>query len=194
MVAVRGDVIHTEEFEVIARAVERETEGVRAELIGGRLEVKRGPDGNHGRILNWLLLLLMPLHPGLFLHVAGQGLIVGARGQGRLRPDGVLAPLDAFVGSGEWGFSDAVVMVVEVTSPDPNSTWRDRVEKPIVYAQTGIPIYLLIDREAARVVVHSESDGDRYQDVHSYAFGREVTLPAQVGISFDSSPLEGWGE
>ncbi|MEV4233814.1 hypothetical protein AB0J47_01385 [Nocardia sp. NPDC049737] len=72
--------ILTTEFESIARAVERETAGVQVELIGGRLVVKRVPDGDHGRILNWLLLLLVPLNPGLFLHVIGQGLAVGSYG------------------------------------------------------------------------------------------------------------------
>ncbi|MFD6162240.1 Uma2 family endonuclease [Nocardia sp. NPDC060256] len=190
MAAVDEDALRTEEFEAIARAVERETDGVRVELIGGRLGVKRGSDGNHGWILNWLLLLLMPLHPALFLHVAGQGLVVGPHRKGRARPDGVLAPLSAFAGSGEWGSSDMVSMVVEVTSHDSDSNRRDREEKPIAYAQAGIPIYLLIDRDAAHVVVHSEPDGHRYQDVHSYAFGREVRLPAQVGVTFDSTPLQ----
>ncbi|MFI6165213.1 Uma2 family endonuclease [Nocardia sp. NPDC051052] len=192
MTAVHEDVILTEDFEVIARTVYRETEGVQLELIGGRLGVKRVPDGDHNRILNWLLMLLLPLNPGLFLHIAGQGLVVGPYRKGRARPDGVLAPPDAFVGCGEWGLSDAVVMTVEVTSHDSDSYQRDLVDKPTAYAQAGIPVYLLIDRDQAEVVVYSEPDGDRYQDVHRYAFGRNVTLPKQVGISFDSTPLQEW--
>ncbi|RJO69887.1 Uma2 family endonuclease [Nocardia panacis] len=192
MTAVHEDQLLASEFEPIARAVERETEGLRVELIGGRLGVKAVPDGDHNRILNWLLLMLMPLSPRLFLHIAGQGLVVGAYRKGRARPDGVLAPMDAFVGYGEWAPADAVAMTIEVTSHDSDTNRRDRVEKPAAYAQSGIPIYLLIDRDAAEVVVHSRPDGGRYQDVHSYAIGLEITLPEPVGASFDSGPLKDW--
>lgn len=202
MTAVHGDPILvseegpilTTEFESIARAVERETEGVQVELIGGRLGVKRVPDGDHGRILNWLLMLLLPLNPGQFLHVIGQGLAVGSYRKGRARPDGILAPPDAFAGAGEWASPDAVVMTVEVTSHDSDTNQRDRVEKPIAYAQAGIPIYLLIDREAGKVVVHSQPDMDGYQDSHSYAFGRAVSLPEPVGITIDTESLKDMGD
>lgn len=187
---VRQDPILTSEFESIARAVERAIEGVQLEFIGGRLAVKRLSDGCHGRIINWLLLLFMPRNPQLFLHVAGQGLAVGTDRRGRARPDGVLAPLDAFAGTGEWAPSEAVAMTVEVTSAD--SDQRDRVEKPIAYAQVEIPIYLLIDRDSAEVVVYSKPNGDRYLDVHRYAIGLEVTLPEPVGETLDTAPLLDW--
>ncbi|MGW4772190.1 Uma2 family endonuclease [Nocardia sp. NPDC004278] len=189
---VAQDPILTSEFESIARAVEREIEGVQLELIGGRLAVKRLSDGGHGRILNWLLLLFMPLNPQLFLHVAGQGLAVGTDYRGRARPDGVLAPLDAFAGTGEWAPAEAVAMTVEVTSRGSDSNERDRVEKPIAYAQVEIPIYLLIDRDSAEVVVYSKPNGDKYLDVHRYAIGVEVTLPEPVAVTLDTAPLLDW--
>ncbi|MFI6998876.1 Uma2 family endonuclease [Nocardia sp. NPDC050175] len=194
MTAVHEDTFLTEEFEAIARAVDREVEGMQVELIDGRLGVKRVPDGDHGRVLNWLLMLLMPLSPGLFLHVIGQGLAVGPYRKGRARPDGVLAPYDAFGGAGEWASPDPVVMAVEVTSHDSGTNKRDRVEKPAAYAQAGIPIYLLIDRDAGTVVVHSQPGDDGYQDVHSYAFGREVTLPPPVGITLDTEALKDFAD
>ncbi|WP_433522407.1 Uma2 family endonuclease [Nocardia pseudovaccinii] len=186
--------IFTTEFESIARAVERETEGVQVELIGGRLGVKRVPDGDHGRILNWLLLLLLPLNPELFLHVIGQGLAVGSCRKGRARPDGILAPPDSFAGAGEWASPDAVVMAVEVTSHDSDTNQRDRIEKPLAYAQAGIPIYLLIDREAGKIVVHSQPDEDGYQDLHRYPFGSAVSLPKPVSITFDTESLKDMGD
>ncbi|QIS10276.1 Uma2 family endonuclease [Nocardia arthritidis] len=192
MTAVEEGRILTTEFESIARAVERETEGVLVEFIDGKLGVKGVPDGDHNRILNWLLMTLMPLHPALFLHIAGQGLAVGAYRRGRARPDGVLAPPDAFVGAGEWASADQAVMVVEVTSPDSDSNRRDRCEKPIAYADASIPIYLLIDRDSAEVVVHSQPSAGRYQDVHRYAFGLEVALPEPVGVTLDTEPLKNW--
>jgi Uma2 family endonuclease len=194
MNAVFDDPVRVEEFETVARIAERETEDWRFELIGGRLGVKLMPDGDHGRILKWLLLLLMPLSPGLLLDITGQGLALGKYRKGRARPDGILAPIDAFVGAGEWASANGVVMTVEVTSSDSDTNQRDRVDKPAAYAQTGIPIYLLIDREKTVLVVHTNPDGDRYRDVHTAAFGDIVTLPAPVGITLDTTPLLDWIE
>ncbi|WP_433599034.1 Uma2 family endonuclease [Nocardia sp. CA-135953] len=192
MTAVHEDPILTSEFEAIARAVERETEGMRVELIGGRLGVKPVPDAEHNRILHWLLLALMPLSPRLFLHLAVQGLEVGAYRKGRARPDAVLAPIDAFLGQGEWASAHAALMAVEVTSWDSDTNQRDRVDKPTAFAETGIPIYLLIDRDSAEVVVYSKPENGRYLDVHRYVVGLEVTLPLPVGVTLDTAPLRDW--
>lgn len=58
MTAVHEPGIDVGEFEALARAADRETEGVRLELIDGRLEAKAAPDGNHDRIVNWPLVLV----------------------------------------------------------------------------------------------------------------------------------------
>jgi hypothetical protein len=44
------------------------------------------------------MMLLMRLRADLVLDVAGRGLEIGAYRNGRVRPDGILASLDAFVG------------------------------------------------------------------------------------------------
>ncbi|MFC9996177.1 Uma2 family endonuclease [Nocardia sp. NPDC127526] len=181
----------TDDFEALARAAERETEGVQLEYIGGRLGVKAVPDGDHNRIFLWLMLLLMPFSPGLILH-PGQGLKVATYGKGRARPDGALAPLDAFVGTDEWAPVEPVVMAVEITSRDTDTNKRDRVEKPTAYAQSKIPIYLLIDRDKAEVIVYSEPDGTRYEEARRFAFGRPVPLPAPLNITLDTTPLQDW--
>ncbi|KAA8887468.1 Uma2 family endonuclease [Nocardia colli] len=194
MTAVHEDTFLTEEFEVIERAAARELEGVQLELIDGRMGVKRMPDGDHSEILSWLLMLLMPLNPKLFLYVTGQGLAVGQYRKGRARPDGILAPRGAFRGAGEWASADEVVMAVEVTSRDSDTNRRDRVEKPVAYAQAGIPIYLLIDRDNGQVVLYTQPDGDGYTDVHGYAIGRAVTLPAPIGITIDTEELKDFAD
>jgi Uma2 family endonuclease len=188
MTAVYEPGIETSEFEAVARAVDRETEGLQIELIDGRLGAKTVPDGNHNWILNWLLVTILGLGRGLFLH-QGQGLEVGAYRKGRARPDGVLAPMDAFLGVGEWASPEPVLMAVEVTSRDSDTNQRDRIDKPAAYAQAGIPVYLLVDRDTKEVVVHAEPDGKRYQVEHRYAFGHPVTLPDPVAVSLDTTPL-----
>jgi Uma2 family endonuclease len=188
MTAVQEPGIDVAEFEAIARAVDRETDAVRVELIGGRLGAKPVPDGNHDWILNWLLVTIMSLGGNLFLH-QGRGLQVGAYRKGRARPDGVVAPMDAFLGCGEWAAPESVRMAVEVTSRDSDTNQRDRIDKPAAYAEAGIPIYLLVDRDTKEVVVHAEPGSVRYQVVHRYAFGHSVTLPEPVAMTLDTTPL-----
>lgn len=83
-------------------------------------------------------------------------------------------------------------MVAEVTSFDSDTDRRDRVEKPRAYAEAGIPVHLLIDRDSAEVVVHSGPDGVRYESVRILPFGRTVELPEPVGIVLDAEPLKNW--
>ncbi|MFD3704769.1 Uma2 family endonuclease [Nocardia sp. NPDC058658] len=191
MTAVHHDPVTTTDFEAIAAAVERTTDALQLEYIDGKLGFKTAPDGDHNRIINWLLLLLMPLAPGLFLH-QGQGLKINEYRDSRARPDEVVAPLDAFVGHGEWAPSRDTVMAVEVTSHDSDTNKRDRVEKPTAYAEAGIPLYLLVDRDTAEIVLYSEPDGGRYQETRRYAFGRAVPLPDPISITVDTTPLLDW--
>lgn len=81
--------------------------------------------------------------------------------KGHARPGGVPVPMDAFVGQGEGASADGVLMVVEVTSKDGDTDVRDRVEKPSAYAESQLPVHLLIDRDSQEVKVHSEPDGVR---------------------------------
>lgn len=81
---------------------------------------------------------------------------------------------------------------LEVTSYDSDTNQRDRVEKPSAYAASSIPMYLLIDREKAEVVFHSEPVDGRYAEVHRYAFGRPVPLPEPIGLTLDTAPLRDW--
>jgi Uma2 family endonuclease len=191
MTAVHASPVSSSEFETISRAVEHTTDSVQLEYVGGRLGFKYAPDGNQNRNLNWLLTLLMPLSPQFFLH-QGQGLQVGSYRKGRARPDGVVAPLDAFVGRGAWAPADQVSMVVEVTSHDSDTNQRDRLEKPRAYAASSIPVYLLIDREKTEVVVYSEPVDGEYQEARHYSFGRPVQLPGPIGITLDTSALQEW--
>ncbi|MDJ1135521.1 Uma2 family endonuclease [Streptomyces iconiensis] len=179
-VAERDAQMRVEEFEAVAAG---SPETVTLEFLGGRIGVKKGPDGDHDEIIKWLMKRCMQHRPDLWLYPE-RGLIVEAYRKGRARPDGALAPDGHFSGHGEWAESDGVLMTVEVTSYDPDTDRRDRWEKPAAYAAAGIPVYLLVDREAGTVTVHSAPDPGRelYRDTHTVRFGEEVELPAPVGF------------
>ncbi|MFE0100317.1 Uma2 family endonuclease [Streptomyces sp. NPDC059009] len=179
------------QFEEIARHASRTSEGARLEFIHGRLGEKAGVDGNRGAVIAWLTRLFLRSRPELWLDPL-QGLVVESNKEGRARPDGSLVPSHAFVGAGEWADPTPVLMVVEVTSYDSDTDRRDRVDKPRAYAATGIPVYLLIDRETCEIKVHSQPDGGRYEQVMTLPFGKDVTLPGPVGITLDTEPLKNW--
>ncbi|ANW20184.1 Uma2 family endonuclease [Streptomyces clavuligerus] len=182
-----------EEFEAAARALTGAVEGVRPEFIHGKMGIKPVPDGDHERIIQWLIRICLRHRPELWLST-GQGLLVETCRKGHARPDGTLADAEAFVGAGEWADPAPVLMVVEITSydTDTDTDRRDRVEKPRSYAETGIPVCLLIDRDTCEVKVHSGPDGTRYESVLTVPFGKEITLPDPIGITLDTEPLKNW--
>jgi hypothetical protein len=180
-----------EAFEVLARHVLRVEEAPWLEFVNGKPAFKARPDGTRGRIIEWLTRLCVQADPGNWLF-ATQGLGIGTYRRGNARPDGALAPFDTFGGQGEWADPAGVLMVVEVTSYDEDTDRRDRVEKPRAYAETGIPVHLLIDRDTCEVKVHSQPDGVRYEQVVTVPYGKTVELPDPVGIELDTEPLKDW--
>lgn len=178
-----------EEFERIAAAAERE--GVRMEFIHGKLGVKAVPDGDHDEIIRRLMERCLQHRPDLWLYPE-RGLRVERYRKGHAKPDGALAHKGSFAGQGEWADPAQVVMVVEVTSYDGDTDKRDREEKPSAYAQTGIPVYLLIDRDTCEALVYTEPDGDTYANLTRRPFGRTIHLPDPVGISLETEALRDW--
>ncbi|WP_446039959.1 Uma2 family endonuclease [Streptomyces sp. SID1121] len=179
-----------EEFEELARHA---PETVRLEFIKGKVQVKAVPDGNHNEIVKWLQKQCIQHRPELWLY-AEQGLKVDTYRNGRARPDGTLAPDDHFVGAGEWAAPDGVLLVAEVTSYAADTDSRDRVEKPDGYAAAGIPVHLLVDRDASSVTVHSEPENGVYRAVTTRPFGALVELPGPVGITLDTEKLKHYAD
>lgn len=165
-----------EAFEQLAATAE--TLDVRLEFIFGRLGVKAVPDGVHDEIIRWVTQQCMQQRPDLWLYPE-RGLKVEISGQGHAKPDGTLAPQGSFVGDGQWSDPDQVLMTVEVTSYDRDTDRRDRHDKPRAYARTGIPVYLLIDRDAGEVVVYSRPEDGVYSFRERHQFGKPVELPSR---------------
>ncbi|MDJ0461945.1 Uma2 family endonuclease [Streptomyces sp. H27-C3] len=191
VVEERSSVLTQDEFEELARHAIRTNEALWLEFVDGKMGIKAVPDGDHGRIIEWLSRLCIQADTNWWLY-PDQGLRAEMYRKGNARPGGSLAPSGTFVGQGEWASADGVLMVVEVTSGDADTDQRDRVEKPRAYAESGLPVYLLIDRDACEVKVHSQPDGVRYELVSTVPFGKSVVLPDPVGIELDTEPLKDW--
>ncbi|MFF8368709.1 Uma2 family endonuclease [Streptomyces lydicus] len=183
--------IATTDFEEAARIFARLERGARLELIGGKVRSKPMPDGDHGLIIEWLTRMCIQSRPELWLY-PDQGIKVQTCRGGRARPDGALAPSGAVGGQGEWVDPDPVLMAVEVTSHDSDTDRSDRVEKSRAYAETGIPVYLLIDRDNCELAVYSEPNDSWYENVHTVPYGKTLHLPDPVGITLETEPLKDW--
>ncbi|MBY8877436.1 Uma2 family endonuclease [Streptomyces sp. PLK6-54] len=174
-------------FEHLAAEAERAEEGLRFEFLGGKLGVQPMPDGLHGEVIAWLQDVCMQLKPSRLY--TGMGLKVETYRNGRAIPDGVLAPRGYFLDAGDWAEPGGVLMTVEVTSYDRDTTQRDRVDKPRAYAEAGVPVFVLVDRDAGQVIAHSKPSNGCYRDVHAVVFGEPITLPEPVGLTLDTQEL-----
>ncbi|MEU5050638.1 Uma2 family endonuclease [Streptomyces sp. NPDC021096] len=175
-----------EEFEEIAL---KAPETVWLEFINGRLEVKPPHDGNHGETLMHLTMCCREQRPGLWLYPL-RGLKTEAGRQGRVRPDGVLAPVEHFVGHGEWSDPDGVLMTVEITPRGLGDDLSGLRRKRDGYAAAGIPVHVRIDRGKLGVVVYSMPKGGEYRMRRSWDMGEVVEIPAPVGITLDAEKLK----
>ncbi|MCY9783688.1 Uma2 family endonuclease [Nocardiopsis sp. EMB25] len=179
--------ISPELFEEIARLAGRE-ENAKLEYINGKVWVEPVTDSDHAAILSWMFRQFIAHRPDLDMPI-GQGLKIGTYRHGRALPDGVLVPVGHFNGQGDYPDPDGVLAVVEVTSWDADTHARDRVEKPAAYAATGIGVYLLVDRDANTVVVHSRPVNGRYMDRSEHPYGETVQVPG-LGVILDTDALK----
>lgn len=159
--------------------------GWRVELIEGEIYVVPPANGEHEEIVSELSGQVRDHDRGLGRYT-GIGLsLPGTNDPVRVIPDLAIAPKGSFGDQHDWHAPDAVLLVAEVTSASTAS--RDRVLKIRAYARAGIPVYLMIDREAGEAVVCSGPEGDDYTHKSLHKLGTEVPLPAPLGFSLDTA-------
>jgi Uma2 family endonuclease len=166
-------------------------EGYRAELIDGEIVVSPPPDGNHQRDI-WHILDQVARNSSIRMQYSGHsGLVVPSRDildDGRFIPDGIFAPaeLDVFHNAPPWMAPDGIELVLEVTSSRPD---LDRNAKRLAYAEAGIPLYLLVDRQERRVTLFSHPVHGDYSRTCAAAFGDTLELPKPFDFTLDTAPF-----
>ncbi|MFF7853930.1 Uma2 family endonuclease [Streptomyces sp. NPDC007904] len=169
-------------------AVLETPEGFRAELVEGELLLTPLPDGSHEHCLS---LIVDQVHTRSRTRTdfsGNKGLKLGradACPQDHVIPDGTLAPteLRLYRGADPWMPCEGVALVVEVTGTRPRT---DRETKPRCYARGGVPLYLLVDREASSVTLFSDPERDEYRERCTRPFGRPITLPEPFAFDLDT--------
>ncbi|MFD3941755.1 Uma2 family endonuclease [Streptomyces sp. NPDC058579] len=164
-----------------------EPEGWRVELIRGQIYVTGIGDGRHASIVAELRDQVFARRGYRYLSCYGRiGLeLPGPSGTDHVVPDLTVAPRGSYRDELVWHAPDPVLLVAEVTSASTVS--RDRGQKVHGYADAGIPVYLVIDREADEAVIHAEPRADGYAVRAVHRLGTVVALPEPLGFELDTS-------
>jgi Uma2 family endonuclease len=158
--------------------------GFKAELIEGKIVVTPPPDGEHETVIGRIAFEVAANSPKRTIDFAPtKGLIVP---NGRYIPDGAFAKRGTFAGADSWWHPEGLLMVLEVTSRSPG---KDREEKRTGYAAAGIPLYLLVDRKAEQVILHSDPEDSQYHSILAVKIGDPLALPAPFSFALDTGDL-----
>jgi Uma2 family endonuclease len=178
-------------------------DGHRYEIIDGSLYVSASPTPRHQLASSRLTTLLAGAAPGDLEVVPAVGIDLGSDdlevvpavgidlGSSVLEPD-VLVVSAAAVLAGRPKFAAAeVLLAVEVVSP--SSRRMDRMIKPSVLADAGVPAYWRVELEGADapvVVMHVLSDGV-YREVLTVRAGEAVVLDSPFPVEVRPAELVG---
>jgi Uma2 family endonuclease len=152
-------------------------DGVRRELIGGRLYVSAAPLPRHGRVVlrvGRIFLDYEEMNGG----VAIEGPGVRYSTQDSIEPDVVYVAADAVPRPGE-RFVNPIV-AVEVSSP--STRWVDLNEKRPLLESHGLPEFWFVDLRADRVEVYRLGDDDRYGPPVIVERGGVTSPPCMPGL------------
>lgn len=167
--------------------------GLRYEVLNGQLVVNAAPKPLNQWLVTELRDALKPALPPGYFALPGVGVLVG---DGEPIPDLVVGVKP--VPWNDRGLSaDQVKLVVEVVSP--STTLQDRMVKPVIYAEAGIPNYWRFEAnrfkgqlpgEALPVLFAYElADNGEYQLVQRAPAGEKVTLHSPFEFTVDPATL-----
>lgn len=168
----------------------RAPEGYKAELIDGEIVVTPPPDGDHEDIVGTIVWQIARSSASELSYAPNKGLILpcmNAKGRDqRVIPDATFALKEKrlFHGAEPWMPAQGVDLVLEVTSSKPE---RDRETKRRCYAEAGIPLYLLVDRQHQTVSLFSGPRNDDYSEAAWVPVGKSLALPKPLDFELDTA-------
>ena len=164
-------------------------EGIRVELLDGRLVMSPPPAVRHNQAVWWLVSALFDVAQRNGWELLQTTAVHIQATRDRPQPDLVVASPGAPQYDDHELYAHGVLLVAEVVSP--SSGHDDREFKRDAYARGGVPLYLLIDPQAAEksVTLFSDPRPDGYRSRTRAPFGDEIALPEPFGIGLDTSGL-----
>jgi Uma2 family endonuclease len=185
-------------------------EGTRVEVIGGDVFVSPGPAYAHSAMITDVqnaFAFRLGADPVFgWRTIQNQDLDLTAIADGYIPDLAVIATerhRELRSAPGHLIHPEDVELVVEVTSP--GNALNDRPQdvprlkgknKWYGYARTGVPFYLLVDRQprASRAILYSEPDQatGRYLEAAAWKFGDPISLPEPFGVEIDTGEWQPW--
>lgn len=158
-----------------------ERDGFKVEWLSGKIVINTTASAFHSLIVTETIRQF----PGdQWWGLADLG--VGTPGNHRgPQPDIVLVPAGALREDENPIRKELVIAVFEVVSDSTRA--EDIIDKPKVYADMGIPVYVIIDRHNRTVRVCSEPEGGEYTREAASPFGKPFVLPEPVGLTIATS-------
>ncbi|MCO5968569.1 Uma2 family endonuclease [Actinoallomurus soli] len=184
-------------------------DGTRVEVIGGEIVVSPGPMLAHNLIvsdINDRFAEIRATRPGFTWRcVQTTDLNLVRLGDGYV-PDLLVIDADVAREARQTGprylLPPQVELAVEVTSPSNAANDREpgrlgrRATKWGGYASTGIPYYLLVDRDprAPRTTLYARPDvhAGTYEVLTTWKFGETIHLPEPFGLDVPTGEWEPW--
>lgn len=170
----------------VVRAVYAEIdppEGYRVEIVEGLIAMSPTPAPRHAYIIGLIrgaVEASLPGHLGAYENLSCEEPEVDC-----YIPDLSVWPRELLRTETDWALpGDRCRLVVEVTSP--KQAKRDYA-KEAGYARSGIPVYLLVDRERKACVLFTVPGGDEYRERHEIPFGKPVTLPLETPVAIETT-------
>lgn len=168
-------------------------DGLRYEVLNGQLVVNAAPKPKHQWVIRTLGRLLDAVITTEQTVLEGVGLLIG--------DDEPIPDLMVTTGPIDWESrgvpADQAVLVVEVVSR--STTLQDRLVKPVVYAQAGVPAYWRIETNPFKgqlpgeglpvLFAHALGPDGAYVLTHRVAAGASVTIRAGVELTIDPADL-----
>lgn len=158
------------------------------EYTCGRIEVLTMPNIAHQRLVLFLLTSLQA-----FANRIGGGLALMAPLPTTITPDKTREPDIVFklpenLPGPDEDYFDGADLVMEIVSPDKNSTDRDYKEKRADYAEGGIPEYWIVDPQEKLITVLTLKEKN-YIEHGAFRAGQTATSKLLDGFSVDVSAV-----
>jgi Uma2 family endonuclease len=157
-------------------------DGRRYEIEEGNLVVSPAPGIGHQIVAGTLYRLLHSAAPAHLRAIEGVGIWFSEVDY--LIPDVLV--MSKAIGEADSPSPDVVQLVIEIVSP--SSKFRDKIKKPITYAQGHIPHFWRVEAEKPSVFVY-RLKGDTYEEVAKANAGDRLTVSEPFKVSFDPAEL-----
>jgi Uma2 family endonuclease len=155
-------------------------DGRRRELIDGVLIVSPSPTRNHQSLAGRLMTALDTTCPQHYDVTQGVEIRISTRRS--LTPDVLVVTAKAAARNPSHFLPHEVALAVEIVSP--GSVTMDRVTKPALFAQAGVPLYWRIETEHG-IVVHTgqlDPSAELYRPTGSFSEIVEIEEPWSIRL------------